>query len=75
MFTLFFTGDRVHDYQTALKSDVKRFVVFFNEMLNRHVYLAPSQFEAAFLSSAHSDKDIDKTLLAAAESLKTAFSY
>jgi len=74
MFTLFFTRDGVRDYQSALSSDTKKFAMFFNEMLNRGIYLAPSQFEAAFLSHAHTEQDVDKTLLAAAKSLKIAFS-
>jgi glutamate-1-semialdehyde 2,1-aminomutase len=61
MFTLFFTEEEVYDYDTAKKSDTKKFTVFFNEMLKCGIYLAPSQFEAAFISSAHTDTDIDKT--------------
>ncbi|MFA6468443.1 MAG: glutamate-1-semialdehyde 2,1-aminomutase [Bacteroidota bacterium] len=70
MFTLFFTSERVKDYETAKTSDTVRFGKYFNEMLNRGCYLAPSQFEAAFISTAHSEADIEKTLKAAEESLK-----
>ncbi|HEY5614952.1 MAG TPA: glutamate-1-semialdehyde 2,1-aminomutase, partial [Bacteroidota bacterium] len=74
MFTLFFSAKKVVDYQTALLSDTQRFARYFNEMLARGVYLAPSQYEAAFISTAHSDEEIEKTLHAAQESLVTAFS-
>jgi len=62
MFTPFFTEGPVVDYATAKKSDVKRYARFHAEMLSRGVYLAPSQFEAAFLSTAHTDDDIARTL-------------
>ena len=74
MSTLFFTSGRVVDYASALGSDTKRFGVYFREMLRRGIYLAPSQFEAAFVSAAHTDEDIDRTIGAASESLRAAFS-
>lgn len=74
MFTLFFTDRKVVDYQTAMHSDTKKFAAYFNEMLQRGIYFAPSQFEAAFLSAAHTDEDIEKTIDAAAQSLRTVFS-
>jgi glutamate-1-semialdehyde 2,1-aminomutase len=67
MFTFFFTDQPVTDYESAKRSDTARFGRFFRLMLERGIYLAPSQFEAAFLSAAHSDADIDKTLEAAGE--------
>jgi glutamate-1-semialdehyde 2,1-aminomutase len=67
MFTFFFTDQPVTDYESAKRSDSARFGRFFRLMLDRGIYLAPSQFEAAFLSAAHSDADIDRTLEAAAE--------
>ncbi len=67
MFTFFFTDQRVTDYETAKRSDTARFGRFFQLMLDRGIYLAPSQFEAAFLSAAHSEADISATLDAAAE--------
>jgi glutamate-1-semialdehyde 2,1-aminomutase len=67
MFTFFFTDQPVTDYESAKRSDTARFGRFFRLMLDRGIYLAPSQFEAAFLSAAHTDGDIDKTLEAAAE--------
>ncbi len=70
MFTLFFCRHAVRDYKSALTADREKFGAFFREMLARGVYLAPSQFEAAFISLAHSDEDIDATIEAARESLK-----
>ncbi len=69
MFTLFFTSTDVIDYATAKSSDTKKFSKYFGEMLERGIYIAPSQFEAAFISSAHTTSDIDKTIAAADESL------
>jgi glutamate-1-semialdehyde 2,1-aminomutase len=68
MFTFFFTGQPVRDWDTAKVSDTARFARFFRAMLERGVYLAPSQFEAAFLSAAHTDQDVDRTIAAARES-------
>jgi glutamate-1-semialdehyde 2,1-aminomutase len=73
MFTLFFTSERVRDYDSAKKCDTALFGKYFNEMMKRGIYLAPSQFEAAFMSAAHSTGDIDATVTAAEESLKAAF--
>lgn len=69
MFGLFFTGDPVHNYEDAKKSDLVKFSRFHQGMLERGVYLAPSQFEAGFTSLAHSDAEIDRTLAAAREVL------
>jgi glutamate-1-semialdehyde 2,1-aminomutase len=65
MLTPFFTAERVRDFRTALTSDAARFGVFFREMLARGIYLPPSQFEAWFISAAHSPRDIAKTIEAA----------
>lgn len=62
MFSTFFTDQQVKDFYSASTSDVKLFGKFFRGMLERGVYLAPSQFESVFLSTAHSDDDIDFTL-------------
>jgi glutamate-1-semialdehyde 2,1-aminomutase len=70
MFTLFFTENPVHDWPTASASDTARFAAFFQAMLARGVYLPPSQFEAAFLSTAHDQAVIDRTLEAAGQALK-----
>jgi glutamate-1-semialdehyde 2,1-aminomutase len=70
LLTLFFNGNAVRDYAGAKKSDTARFAAFFNEMLNRGIFLPPSQFEALFVSSVHTHQDIDRTIAAAHESLK-----
>ena len=62
MFTLFFTEGPVRDYPSAKKSDTRRFAQFFIEMMEQGIYLPPSQFEACFLSLAHTQKDLDKTI-------------
>jgi len=62
MFTLFFTESPVRDYRTAKMSDTKRFAQFFIEMMNEGIYLPPSQFEAWFISLAHTQKDLDNTI-------------
>ena len=69
MFTMFFTDRNVVDYQTAKSSDTEAFGAFFNAMLGKGIYLPPSQFEAAFLSAAHTERDLDVTLKAFRESL------
>ena len=74
MLTLFFHDGAVPDYETAKKSDTKLFARFFWEMLARGVYLPCSQFEAAFVSAAHTEADIDHSFKAAAEALKAAIS-
>jgi len=65
----FFTTTPVTDFATALTSDTDRYGRYFNGMLARGVSLAPSQYEALFVSSAHSERDIDETVAAARESL------
>lgn len=65
MVTPFFNAARVRDFATATASDTKQFAVFFQGMLKRGVYLPPSQFEAWFLSAAHTTSDIKKTIKAA----------
>jgi len=67
MFGFFFTAGPIHNYEDAKKSDMAKFGRFHRGMLEHGVYLAPSQFEAGFMSLAHSDEDIDRTLTAARE--------
>ena len=67
----FFTNQPVADYASAKRSDTQRYAKFFHGMLERGVYFAPSQFEAAFLSTAHSDADITKTISSAQAVFKT----
>jgi glutamate-1-semialdehyde 2,1-aminomutase len=69
MFTWFFTPDPATDWDSASKSDTAAFGRFFRGMLNAGIYLPPSQFEAAFLSAAHTEEDVQKTLAAAKDSL------
>jgi glutamate-1-semialdehyde 2,1-aminomutase len=68
--TLFFATEPVRDYVGAKRSDTKRYARFFREMLDRGIFLAPSQFEATFVSTAHTTEDIDRTVAAARDSLK-----
>ena len=69
MLTTFFTSGPVVDWNTAKQSDTKRYGQFFHQMLEQGVYLAPSQFEAAFVSLAHSQDDLARTAEAAADFL------
>ena len=71
MMTLFFTSEPVADYNAAIKSDTKLYGKFFHEMLNRGIYLPPAQFEAFFVSTAHTKEDLDKTIRAAEESFRS----
>ncbi len=64
MFTLFFNPGPITDYDTATKSDTKKYAAYFRQMLNAGIYLPPSQFEANFLSTAHTQTHINKTLTA-----------
>ncbi|MGN6741128.1 glutamate-1-semialdehyde 2,1-aminomutase [Dyella sp.] len=72
MFGLFFTAEKVETFAQATAADTAMFNRFFHGMLARGVYLAPSAFEAGFMSSAHSDQDIADTLQAAREALRDA---
>lgn len=65
----FFTGKPVHDFSSALESDTRAYAIFFQEMLRRGVYMAPSQFEAFFVGLAHEKADLDRTIEAAREAL------
>ena len=67
MFTVFFTPEPVTDFDSACTADRECFAVYFRTMLERGVLLPPSQFEAAFVSAAHTDRDVDATLEAARE--------
>lgn len=67
MMGLFFTEERVSDFATAKTSDLTTFAEYYKGMLERGIYLAPSQFEALFVSSAHNEGDIQATILAAKE--------
>jgi glutamate-1-semialdehyde 2,1-aminomutase len=69
--TIFFAPQPVNNYADAKRSDTKLYARFFREMLNRGIFLAPSQFEAAFVSAAHTSTDIERTIGAAREALKS----
>jgi glutamate-1-semialdehyde 2,1-aminomutase len=69
LLTLFFSENPIRNYADAKKSDTARFGRFFQEMLRRGIFLPPSQYEALFVSAAHSDSEIDATIAAARESL------
>lgn len=71
MMTSFFTSEPVVDWNSAKRSDTKRYGQFFHRMLEQGVYLAPSQFEAAFLSTAHTAADIERTIKAARVAFKS----
>ncbi len=68
--TLFFAAAPVRNYKDAKRSDTTRYARFFREMLDRGIFLAPSQFEAAFVSAAHTSEDIVRTIAAARDSLQ-----
>jgi glutamate-1-semialdehyde 2,1-aminomutase len=65
MLGLFFTDEPVSNFAEAQKSDVALFARYYKEMLEEGIYLAPSQYEAAFVSSAHNEADIEATIQAA----------
>jgi glutamate-1-semialdehyde 2,1-aminomutase len=69
MFGLFFAAEPVVDLESAMKSDTGLYAKYFHAMLDRGIYLAPSQFEAGFVSSAHTTRDVELTLAAADASL------
>src|SRR5271163_4233149 len=68
--TVFFAASPVRNYGDAKRSDTKRYARFFQEMLDRGIFIAPSQYEAAFVSVAHTSEDIARTIAAARDSLK-----
>lgn len=67
LMSVFFTNEEVTDYESAVKADTKQYADYFSYMLEKGIYLAPSQFEAMFLSAAHSHEDIEKTCEAVLE--------
>ena len=70
MLSVFFTDKEVTDFNSACTSDTEKFKRYFNAMLKQGIYLAPSQFEAVFLSASHSHEDLDKTIDAAFNAMK-----
>lgn len=75
MFGMFFSAEPVYDYESAKKSDIGAFNTFFHAMLKQGVYLGPSQFEAAFMSAAHSEEDIAATIAASAHAFAEVDAY
>ncbi|MGE5401134.1 MAG: glutamate-1-semialdehyde 2,1-aminomutase [Ignavibacteriales bacterium] len=71
MMCMFFTENKVVDFNSAVQSDTALYGRYFHEMLKRGIYLAPAQFEAMFVSTAHTKEDLDKTIKAHYEALKT----
>ena len=71
MFCGYFTAQPVHNLADAMKSDRDRFKKYFHGMLAEGIYMAPSQFEAGFLSTAHTAADVQKTIEMAAKVMKT----
>ena len=69
MMTLFFTDAKVVNFQSAKTADTARYGRFFRELLTRGIYFAPSQFESAFTSAAHTDQQIEETARAVSEAL------
>jgi glutamate-1-semialdehyde 2,1-aminomutase len=72
MFTWFFTEGPVTDWTSAAKSDTEAFGRFFRGMLENGIYLPPSQFEAAFLGAAHTERDVQQTIAAAKQAFAMA---
>ncbi|HEY7850602.1 MAG TPA: hypothetical protein VIC27_11090, partial [Ktedonobacterales bacterium] len=75
MFTTFFTAEPVVDEASAKKSNTQAFAAFFGSLLGQGVYIAPSQFEAGFVSLAHSDDDIARTVAAAHVAMRAAAAH
>ncbi|RBQ24349.1 Glutamate-1-semialdehyde 2,1-aminomutase [Candidatus Methanobinarius endosymbioticus] len=73
MFQIYFNPEKVTNYELAKKSDVDKFSVYFHELLNRGIYIPPSQFECNFISSSHSYDDLDKLGNSIEEALKIAW--
>jgi glutamate-1-semialdehyde 2,1-aminomutase len=72
MFTWFFTPGPVTDWTSAATSDTEAFGRFFRAMLENGVYLPPSQYEAAFMSAAHTERDVQQTIAAAKQAFALA---
>ena len=75
MFGFFFSDREVVDYDTSAAADQEAFKVWFKAMLEQGIYLAPSQFETLFMSGAHTDEEIDRTIEAAGVALKKVADY
>ncbi len=72
MFSMFFTDQEIVDFESVKTSDTEFFKRYFNAMLEEGIYIAPSQFEAGFMSALHTDGDIQKTIEANRKALQQA---
>jgi glutamate-1-semialdehyde 2,1-aminomutase len=70
MFCVFFTNEEVRCYETVMKCDTQKYAQFYRELLKEGVYLPPAQFEVSFLSCAHDEDDIEKTVAAVNRALE-----
>ena len=73
MFQIYFNIEKVTNYEIAKKSDIEKFSIYFHELMDNGIFIPPSQFECNFLSSSHSNEDIEKLLIAIEDSLKIAW--
>ena len=71
MLTMFFTNEDVTDLSMAKRCDTGRYAAYFRSMLDHGIFLAPSQFEAMFVSAAHGDADVEATIRAAEQTLSS----
>jgi glutamate-1-semialdehyde 2,1-aminomutase len=74
MFTIFFGVDQVHDYASATRSDTRLFARYFQGMIDRGIYLPPSQFETAFISLVHGEAEVEETITAARQVFSSLYS-
>ena len=72
MFSMFFTDQQITNFESVKTCDTSFFKSYFNALLEEGIYIAPSQFEAGFMSAIHSDKEIDQTIDANLKALKVA---
>ncbi len=70
LFSFFFNGEKVENYETAIRSDAKLYAKFFKGCLDRGVYVAPSAFEVCFMSASHTDSDLEKAAEAMSKSIE-----
>ena len=72
MFSMFFTNQKIENFDTVKTSDTEFFKRYFNALLEEGIYIAPSQFEVGFMSAIHSDEEIEQTIAASLKALKIA---
>ena len=69
LMSVFFTDQKVRDFESAVTSNTEQYADYFGYLLDRGIYIAPSQFETMFISNAHTEEDIEKTCKLAGEAL------